>query len=51
MAFKHKAKKNKPTIRNPRDPSNNEDPKEIYMDLMYMVSRKRQDLMNKLGVW
>ena len=25
--------------------------RETYIDLIYMGSRKRQDLLNKLGVW
>ena len=25
--------------------------REIYIDIMYMGSRKRQDLLSKVGVW
>ena len=26
-------------------------PRETYMDLIYMGSRKRQDILSKLGAW
>ena len=39
MTFRHKTKKNQPTIH------------KTYLDLMYMGSRKRQDLLSKLGAW
>ena len=35
----------------PGNLDNSEDPKETYMDLISMGSRKRQDLLSKLRAW
>ena len=48
MVFKHKSKKNSLQITIPENPDNNEGVVDTYMDLMYMGSRKTQDLLNKL---
>ena len=40
-----KQRKKQPTIHNPRESGQERGP----MDLIYMESRKRQDLMSKLG--
>ena len=51
MFFKHKAKKISPQITIPENLDNNEDPKSDVHILIYMESRKRQDLLSKLGAW
>ena len=48
MVFKHKVKKTSPEITIPEN-LDNEDLRETYMDLIYMGSRIRQDLLSKLG--
>ena len=49
MVLKHKSKKISLQITIPENLNNNEDPKRGNIDLMYMGSRKRQDLVSKLG--
>ena len=51
MAFRHEAKKTSPQITIPENLDNNETLRETYMDLIYMGSRKRKDLLSKLGAW
>ena len=52
MFFKHKAKKASLQITIPETVDSNEDTiRETYIDLIYMRSRKRQDLLSKLGAW
>ena len=51
MAFRHKAKKTRLQFTIPENLDNNEDLREIYLDLICMGSRKTQDLLNKLGIW
>ena len=48
--FNHKAKKTSLQITIPENLDNNEY-SETYVDLIYMGSRKRQDLLSKLGAW
>ena len=52
MFFKHKVQKISLQITIPENLDNNVNPKrETYMDLMYMSSRKRKDLLSKLRPW
>ena len=44
-------KKNSLQTTIPENLNNNEETKKTYIDLIYMESRKRQDLPNKLGAW
>ena len=50
MVFKQKAKKTSSQITISENLDNNEDPKRD-IDVIYMGSRKRQDLLSKLGAW
>ena len=47
--FKHKAKKTNLQFTTPENLDNNEDTKRDIHDLIYMESRKGQDLLSKLG--
>ena len=47
MTFTYKAKKISQQITIPENLDNNE----TYLDLIYMESSKRQDLLSKLGAW
>ena len=51
MAFRHKAKKTSLQFTIPENLDNNEDPKRDIHGLIYMGSRKIQDLLGELGVW
>ena len=51
MPFRDKAKKTSLQITIPENLHNNEDSKETYMNQIYMGSRKRHDLLSKLGAW
>ena len=48
MAFRHKAKKTSLQFTILENLDNNED---TYIDLIYIGSRKRPDLLSKVGAW
>ena len=51
MVFNHKAKKTSLQITIPENLDNSEDLKREISHLIYMGSRKMQDLLSKLGAW